>query len=295
MGTEETWRKLTLDLAWAAGLFDGEGCTSARSYKSRPGSFRIQASVSQSSHSAEIVPSVLQRFQRAVGGIGSIGVPYLDGRSGTFTYQWRACSFEEAQAVVALLWSNLGPIKRAQSADAFSRFRMQYDKIRPRYRAPIRPRRFSLSPPGPAASRGEQAFAWAAGLFDGEGSTELYKRRTPGHTWFALRSRVSQCDAQGIPAVLQRFQAVVGCGRIDGPTSGEGYENAYKWDAGAYDTLRVLPKLWPWLGNVKRVQAIEAIKSVDALPVLRRHPWRDEARRFAQTYTESSGIWFAAE
>jgi hypothetical protein len=270
-------------------LFDGEGCTSARLYKSRPNSVRITASVSQSSHSAELVPSVLYRFRRAVGGMGSIGLPYFDKRSGTFSHQWRACSFEETQAVIALLWSNLGAVKRAQAADALDRFRLQYGSIRPRYRTPTRPRRFSLSAPGPQASAKEQAFAWAAGLFDGEGSTELYCRRTPGRTWFALRSRVSQCDAKGIPAVLDRFRTIVGCGRIDGPTSGEGYENAYKWDAGADDTLQVLAKLWPWLGIVKRVQAIEAIKSVDTLPVLRRHPWRDEARRFSQLHTETSG------
>ena len=117
------------------------------------------------------------------------------------------------------------------------------------------------------------------------GSRAIRRRRLDralqaANSWphvFALRSRVSQCDGQGVPAVLQRFRTVVGCGRIDGPTSGEGYENAYKWDAGADDTLKVLPKLWPWLGTVKRVQAIETIESVDALPVLRRHPWRDEA------------------
>ena len=134
--------------------------------------------------------------------------------------------------------------------------------------------------------------AWAAGLFDGEGSTELHTRRTLARTWFSLRSRVSQCDAQGVPQVLQRFQAVVGCGRIDGPTSGEGYQNAYKWDAGADDTLRVLRMIWPWLGIVKRVQAIDAIKSVDALPVARRHPWRDEALRFTQLHGETSGSSF---
>lgn len=289
MEGEETWRDLTLQLAWAAGLFDGEGCTSARPYKSRPGSVRISASVSQSSHSAELVPSVLRRFQQAVGGMGSIGTPYFDVRSGTFAHQWRACSFEEAQAVIALLWLNLCPIKRAQAANALVDFCQQYRTIRPLYRTPTRPRRLRLSRPGPPASAEEQAVAWAAGLFDGEGSTELYTRRTPARTWFALRSRVSQCDPRGVPAVLQRFQAVVGRGRIDGPTSGDGYENAYKWDAGADDTLRVLPKLWPWLGSVKRVQAIEAIKTVDALPVLRRHPWRDEAIRFAQLHAETSG------
>ena len=289
MESEKSWYKLTLELAWAAGLFDGEGCTSARPYNRRPNSIRIHASVSQSSRSAEVVPSVLVRFQHAVGGMGSLGTPYFDERSGTFAHQWRVGSFEETQAVVALLWRNLGTVKRAQAAEALLRFRAQYIKIRPLYRTPTRPRRFGVSGPGPTASAEEQALAWAAGLFDGEGSTELYTRRTPGRTWFALRSRVSQCDAQGAPAVLQRFQAAVGCGRIDGPTSGEGYENAYKWDAGADDTLRVLRMIWPWLGIVKRVQAIDAIKSVDALPVLRRHPWRDEALRFAQHHTETSG------
>jgi hypothetical protein len=287
--SEQTWRSVTLQLAWAAGLFDGEGCTSGRPYAPRPDAVRIKTSVGQSSLSATIVPSVLQRFQRAVGGLGAIGGPYFDKRSGTFAYQWRACSFEETQAVIALLWSNLGGIKRAQAAEAFGRFRAQYGGVRPRYRTPLRARHLDLPEVGPAASAEEQGFAWAAGLFDGEGSTELYTRRTATRTWFALRSRVSQCDAQDVPAVLQRFRDVVGCGRIDGPTSGDGYENAYKWDAGADDTLRVLAKIWTWLGTVKRVQAIEAIKSVDALPILRRHPWRDEAGRFAQLHTETSG------
>ncbi len=235
---------------------------------------------------------MLVRFQQTVGGMGSIGAPYFDERSGTFAYQWRAGSYEEAQAVIALLWANLGAIKRAQAADALGRFRAQYETIRPVYRTPTRARRLSLSLPGPAASAKEQHLAWAAGLFDGEGSTELHTRRTLARTWFSLRSRVSQCDAQGVPQVLQRFQAVVGCGRIDGPTSGEGYQNAYKWDAGADDTLRVLRMIWPWLGIVKRVQAIDAIKSVDALPVARRHPWRDEALRFTQLHGETSGSSF---
>ena len=288
MESEEAWRNLTLQLASAAGLFDGEGCAIARSWKGRSDAVRIQASVSQSSRSAQLVPSVLRRFQDAVGGTGSVGTPHFDARSATFAHKWRASSFEETQAVIALLWSNLGRVKRVQAAEALVRFRMQYRRIRPRYRTPIKPRRFGLASQGPAASTEEQGFAWAAGLFDGEGSTELYTRRTPDRTWFALRSRVSQCDAQGIPDVLQRFRAVVGGGRIDGPTTGEGYENAYKWDAGAEETLRVLPMIWPWLGVVKRLQAIDAIKSVDALPVLRRHPWRDEALRFAQLHTETS-------
>lgn len=291
MEIHEAWRDRTLELAWAAGLFDGEGCTATALSIRRPDAVRIYASVSQQSRSAEIVPSVLSRFQRAVGGLGYIGAPYFDDRSGTFAHKWRAESFIEAQAVIALLWLNLGAVKRTQATGAFRRFHSQCETNRPRYRTPTRPRRFPLSAPGPAASADEQARAWAAGLFDGEGSTELHTRRTPQRTWFSLRSRVSQCEANGVPAVLQRFRTIVGCGRIDGPTSGDGYENAYKWDAGADETLRVLPLIWPWLGTVKRVQAIDVIKSVDTLPMLRRHPWRDEARRFTAQYTETSGSW----
>jgi hypothetical protein len=81
--------------------------------------------------------------------------------------------------------------------------------------------------------------------------------------------------------VLERFQRVVGCGWIEGSTSGEGYENAYKWCAGAEETLGALGLLWPWLGIVKRLQAIDVIRRVDDLPVSRRFPWRDKARLFA--------------
>ena len=291
MESGATWRDVTLHLSWAAGFFDGEGCTGTYSSVHRPQSLRIYASVGQQSRTAEIVPSVLTRFHSAVCGLGYIRAPYLDPRSGTFAHQWRADSFVEAQAVIALLWSNLGTVKRAQATMGFERFHAHYAGVRLRHREPRRPRRFPIPAPGPAASADEQARAWAAGLFDGDGSTELHTRRTPQRTWFSLRSRVSQCDAGGVPAVLQRFRTIVGCGRIDGPTSGEGYENAYKWDAGADETLRVLPLIWPWLGTVKRVQAIDVIKSVDALPMLRRHPWRDEARRFTAQYTETSGSW----
>jgi hypothetical protein len=122
MESDETWRDVTLRLAWAAGLFDGEGCTATTVSVGRPGTVRIYVSVGQQSGSSEIVPSVLTRFQQAVGGLGYIGAPYLDQRSGTFAHKWRAESFVEAQAVIALLWSNLGAVKRWQAAGAFKRF-----------------------------------------------------------------------------------------------------------------------------------------------------------------------------
>ena len=78
MESGKTWRDLTLQLAWASGFFDGEGCTGSRVDKRRPNSARIYVSVGQQSKSREIVPSVLTRFQRAVGGMGYDGVRSAD-------------------------------------------------------------------------------------------------------------------------------------------------------------------------------------------------------------------------
>src|SRR5947209_5391342 len=155
----ETWREVTLRLAWAAGFFDGEGCTGFRSDTRRHTSERIAISVTQQSSTAAIIPSVLQRFHRAVGGAGAIAAACLDERSGTFAHQWRASSFEETQAVVALLWANLGPVKRSQANAALRGFLAQYQTISARKRKSVQPRRFDLSGPGPAAPAVEQNLA----------------------------------------------------------------------------------------------------------------------------------------
>ena len=62
-------------------------------------------------------------------------------------------------------------------------------------------------------------FAWAAGLFDGEGSTSTYVPK--GKTYPRRQMAVSQggLPAQ-VPAVLTRFKGIVGVGNITGPYEG---------------------------------------------------------------------------
>ena len=103
--------------------------------------------------------------------------------------------------------------------------------------------------------------------------------------FFGLRCKVSQCDASGIPEVLLRFQAAISCGWIEGPSTGDGYANAYKWAAGAADSLACLEKLWPQLGVAKRAQALQVATNLDATALRRRHAWRDAVARFAATHT----------
>ncbi len=59
-------------LAWAAGFFDGEGTTIARTDKRRPGYFQLDVSVPQAGRSG--IPAVLTRFRRAMLGVGKIYV-----------------------------------------------------------------------------------------------------------------------------------------------------------------------------------------------------------------------------
>lgn len=93
------------ELAWAAGLFDGEG--SASNNRRTATTSSIKLSVGQKDR------RVLDRFHAAVG-VGTVYGP----RAGMYYYQ--AHSLESVQAVVAMLWQWLSPVKRGQISDAFS-------------------------------------------------------------------------------------------------------------------------------------------------------------------------------
>jgi hypothetical protein len=94
------------ELAWAAGFFDGEGCFS---WTRHWGCAVI--------HQTTLGP--LERFQRAVGGIGKIYGPYAPRHKDQWKRkpQWvfRAHRREYVQAIAALLWFKLGDVKRAQA------------------------------------------------------------------------------------------------------------------------------------------------------------------------------------
>lgn len=273
-----------LELAWAAGFFDGEGSTGSAP-KRGADSLGVFASVPQAASTPQRPPAVLFRFHRAVGELGRIGNPYFDRRSRAYLFQWRTDNFEEVQAVTALLWRDLGTVKRAQASRVLSRVAEHYATTRFRRRRPDKPRRLTVSSEGGLHDPGDATIAWAAGLFDAEGSTELHMRRRRSDVFFGLRSKVSQCDANGVPEVLVRFQSAMSCGWIEGPSTGDGYANAYKWAAGATETLTCLGKLWPFLGSTKRAQAMAVIAGLERSPVRRRHPWRSAAQAFAAQHS----------
>jgi len=103
-----------------------------------------------------------------------------------------------------------------------------------------------------------ELLAWAAGFFDGEGSTIARRdRRRLGY--YQLEISVPQKGIDGIPEVVHKFQrAMLGMGSVRPEV-----DSMYKWRArGRIAVPLCLALLWPWLGPVKRAQAMSAITAV---------------------------------
>ena len=87
--------------------------------------------------------------------------------------------------------------------------------------------------------------AWAAGFFDGEGWANRAKR--------GVHTRINQAGSDGMPAVLIKFQRIVGVGRLKGPQVTDGKQDLFWWEATSRpDVGRVADLLGPWLCPVKR-------------------------------------------
>lgn len=107
------------ELIWAAGFFDGEGCTYLRkSVKGRGNIFgRPFVSVGQSGYEC---PYVLKRFHRAVGGLGHIRGPYFPkAENRKPVWKWLTHTPYESVKVIKLLWPELSPVKKTQAKEAF--------------------------------------------------------------------------------------------------------------------------------------------------------------------------------
>ena len=99
------------DLAWAAGFFDGEGCTTGTECQ--------QMSVTQS----DLEP--LERLQRIFHGWGSIRLKndHHNPMTTKPCWAWHVSAFEQFQQVLALMWPYLGTAKREQARRTIERVR----------------------------------------------------------------------------------------------------------------------------------------------------------------------------
>lgn len=227
------------ELAWAAGFFDGDGWAALVRARRRSRG-QPHAQINQSSLTG--VPEVLLRFRDAVG-VGRIGGPKIEeGREPL--YRWVASSRGDVLRAGTLIGPWLSQAKRDQFASAVG-LRFEAEPI--------------------------DSFAWAAGLFDAEGSTSLSDHRS--HAGYkAIEASMTQLSAAGEPQELLRFRATIGLGYNNGPyTQAGARELVYRWRLHTADGIRLLVHLLqPWLGSVKRDQALQALSLVDSEPLLPR-------------------------
>lgn len=96
--------------------------------------------------------------------------------------------------------------------------------------------------------------AWAAGFFDGEGSTGCYS------------GVLSASITQHHPEVLERFAKAVEEGHVNGPYSRKG-KQVWTYKATGSGAERLHQKLASFLGSIKREQANVAIATYHGRPV----------------------------
>jgi hypothetical protein len=158
----------------------------------------------------------------------------------------------------------IGEVKLAQARAAIAAVDEQYasGRHRPqavRYRA-VAPRSHAARPADPWA-RARLDRAWAAGFLDAEGYFGLVRAapRVGGQPWHRIRASASQHGEVGRPAVvLEELHRIVAVGRIER----HGEEDDFKWVAEGLPAIEnVLDVVGPWLGEVKRDQARDAIEA----------------------------------
>jgi hypothetical protein len=112
------------EIAWAAGFFDGEGCTSSRGTGSEGRWWYINVQITQ------VERSTLDRFRAAVG-VGTVRGPYTRKEKSDKChshYRYDAHN-EEAKRVIELLWPYLSDPKRAQHIAALERVRVKREEL----------------------------------------------------------------------------------------------------------------------------------------------------------------------
>ena len=106
------------ELAWAAGLFDAEGCLYLT--RPKPGSSWRGVTLYLAQASPDAAPETIVRFYAAIGGRGTMTGPHAPRSpwSRLPQYQWQTSGRHTVTAVIRQLWPYLGTATRARVAAA---------------------------------------------------------------------------------------------------------------------------------------------------------------------------------
>lgn len=98
--------------------------------------------------------------------------------------------------------------------------------------------------------------AWAAGLFEGEGSIGSYHQK-PTYKYPTIRACMDMTDQD----VVEHFGAVIGFGNVlPRPRRKSLYKTAWRWQTSKFETVQAMVAMfWPWLGERRKQQAKKAL------------------------------------
>lgn len=95
----------------------------------------------------------------------------------------------------------------------------------------------------------EASVAWAAGIFEGEGS------------WGCYRSKLRATIVIGDRDVLDRFAQIVGVGSVSQSTkpSNEAHRQMWRWSTSNLHVIELAVLFWPYLGDRRRAVFCEKL------------------------------------
>lgn len=99
-----------MDIAWAAGLFEGEGCFYLKTKPNRVATAQL----------ATTDKDVLDKF-RSIIGFGVVAGPTIRNNYKPY-WTWRVGSFEHFQQVVCLFWRHLGNRRRQKALEILKEY-----------------------------------------------------------------------------------------------------------------------------------------------------------------------------
>lgn len=102
--------------------------------------------------------------------------------------------------------------------------------------------------------------AWAAGLFDGEGSIGRYRYTNHGKRYSRSQMTMHMCDRD----VIARFVKILDVGVLNGPynysTKTTKRKSAWYWSIAGFERVQaVTAMMWPWLGKRRKAKAKQVL------------------------------------
>lgn len=112
-------------LAWAAGLFEGEGSFGFYSSKSVPRKVVARLTITDE--------DVIRHFHSVIS-LGRIYGPHITAKGTKPAWTWTTTTFEEAQAVIALLWGWLGARRKNTAKKALIQYHQVKTELRKHFK-----------------------------------------------------------------------------------------------------------------------------------------------------------------